>query len=150
MNTRTITISVIMAFVLAACGKSDAPPVPAAQSAAQPDLAAECSKTAAAWFRGAYGEGSKTLEDGRVTQASHQAHYNTERRQCLVRLSADTSAQGDRAAISIVSVHAVGDESVMPGSVVHVGDKLTHCVLEGKTCHSAQEWESLAAPLLRE
>jgi hypothetical protein len=150
MQFRAGVILVALSLLLAACGKTEAPPVPAAQSAARPDLAAECSKTAAAWFKGAYGEGNKTLSDGRTTRASQQAYYNAERKQCVARLTADTSAQDNRAAITAVSVYAMGDKSEVLASVVRVGDRLAYCVVEDKTCQTAQEWESLAAPLMKE
>jgi hypothetical protein len=143
-------IAYLLILSLAACGKSEAPPPPAPKAAATPDFAAECTKTAAAWFKGAYGEGTKTLDDGRVTQASHQAHYNTQRKQCLARLTADTAAKDERPAIATVSVWATGAKPSVIASVVLVRDKLTHCTVEGKKCQSKQEWEAAAGPLMKE
>jgi hypothetical protein len=142
-------MSLAVALLLTACGKSEAPP-PAPKAAAAPDPAAECTKTAAAWFKGAYGEGSKPLDDGRVTQASHQAHYNTQRKQCLARLTADTAAKDERPAVATVSVWATGAKPSVIASVVLVRDKLTHCTVEGKKCQSKQEWEAAAGPLMKE
>jgi hypothetical protein len=143
-------IAYLLILSLAACGKSEAPPPPAPKAAATPDFAAECTTTAAAWFKGAYGEGTKTLDDGRVTQASHQAHYNTQRKQCLARLTADTAAKDERPAIATVSVWTTGAKPSVIASVVLVRDKLTHCTVEGKKCQSKQEWEAAAGPLMKE
>ena len=145
----TWAIPLALIFTLAGCGKTEPPPPPAAP-ATKADPAAECGKTAAGWFKAAYGEGSKALADGRTIKASHQAHYNSKRKQCLVRLSADTAAQDPRPAIGNVSVHVMSDKPVMIASIVHVRDKLTYCVVEGKKCQSVQEWEATAAPLMKE
>jgi hypothetical protein len=150
MKSRAIIV--VVALIIAACGKTEPPPPPAAPAppAAKADPAAECAKAAAAWFKGAYGEGSKTLDDGRVTQASHQAHYNAKRKQCLLRLTADTAAKDKRPAVANVSVHLMGDKKAMLAAVVRVRDKMTYCVVEGKKCQSAQEWDELTAPWMKE
>jgi hypothetical protein len=157
MNTKeqvfgTWAIPLALIFALAACSKTEPPPLPAASAppAAKPDPAAECAKAATAWFKGAYGEGSKTLDDGRTTKAGHQARYNAKRKQCLVRLTADTAAKDPRPAVTNVSLRALGDKNAMLASVVHVRDKLTYCVVEGKKCQTLQEWDALTAPLMTE
>lgn len=150
MNPQSLVISVTLVLGLAACGKTEASPPPPPNAAATPDFAAECTRTAAAWFKGAYGEGSKTLDDGRVTKATHQAHYNAKRKQCLARLTADTAAKDPRPAIATASVWAMGAKPSVIASLVHVRDKLTHCTVDGKKCQSKQEWEAAAGPLMKE
>lgn len=146
------SLAIPFVLAMAACGKTE-PPLPPAASAPPATKvypAAECTKTAAAWFKAAYGEGSKTLADGRVIKASHQPHYNEKRKQCLVRLTADTLAPDKRAPLANVSVHVMGDKPAMIASVVHVREKLTYCVVEGKKCQNVQEWETAAASLMKE
>lgn len=150
MNPQSLVISVTLVLGLAACGKTEASPPPPPNAAATPDFAAECTRTAAAWFKGAYGEGSKTLDDGRVTQASHRAHYNAKRKQCLARLTADTAAKDKRPAIANVSVWAMGAKPSVIAAAVRVGDKLSYCKVEGKKCQSVQEWDAAVAPLMKE
>ena len=142
----------MLMFALAACGKTEPPPPPAASAppAAKADPAADCAKTAAAWFKAAYVEGSKTLDDGRVIKAAYQAHYNAKRKQCLLRLTADTAAKDKRPAVANVSVHLMGDKKAMLASVVQVRDKLSYCVVEGKKCQSVQEWDTLTVPWMKE
>lgn len=143
---------VVVALTINACGKTEPPPPPAAPAppAAKADPAAECTTAAAAWFKGAYGEGSKTLDDGRVVKAAYQAHYNAKRKQCLLRLTADTAAKDKRPAVANASVHVMGDKKAMLASVVRVRDKMTYCVVEGKKCQSAQEWDTLTVPWTKE
>ena len=150
MKPHAIVMSLALTLLLTACGKSEVPPPPAQKATAAPDFAAECTKTAVAWFKGAYGEGSKTLDDGRVTQASHQAHYNTQRKQCLARLTADTAAKDPRPAIATVSLWAMGDKPSVIASVVHVREKMTYCVIDGNKCQTLPEWEAAVAPLMKE
>lgn len=121
-------------------------------AAAAETSAKACEAKAKTWFAGTYGTGTKTFEDGRTSKTSYQAHYNAKRKQCLVRLIADTAAKDPRPAVANVSLRALGDknENAMLASVVHVRDKLTYCVVEGKKCQTLQEWDALTAPLMTE
>lgn len=119
-------------------------------AAAAETAAKACEAKAKAWFAGTYGTGTKTHEDGRTTKASYQARYNTKRKQCLVRLTADAAAKDPRPAVANVSVQALGDKNAMLASVVHVRGKLTYCVVEGKKCQTLQEWDALTAPWMTE
>jgi len=127
--------------------------IPAVGFAADPgkDAPAACAAQAKAWFKDAYGDGKKALKNGRTVQASYVAHYNVRRKQCLVRVTSDTPAQDKSPAVSNVSVREIDTkERKSLVSIVRVGGAMKYCVVEGKKCSAEQDWEKLAAPLMKE
>lgn len=147
MKANRVLLVPVLALVVTACSKTEAPPPPAVTKV---DQQADCVRSAEAWFKAAYGEGSKALADGRTTKASYLAHFNAQRRECLVQLKADTTARDKQPAVSAVSIRAMGDKAAMIASVVHVRDTLAYCVVAGKKCTTLPEWETAAAPLMKE
>ncbi len=112
---------------------------------------AACTNVADVWFKGKFGKGTSTLKNGRATQASFRAHYNAKLKLCLTRLEIQIAASGKSPAIDNITLYE-GDPKAKKsrGAVSRVGEKITHCVLDGKKCATAKEWEALAAPLLKE
>jgi thymidine kinase len=115
------------------------------------DMGAACAERAKAWFKEVHGDGRKTLKDGRAVKVGYEAHYNGKRKQCLVRETSDTPAQGKRPAVSNVTVREIDTKDrYSVASLVRVGGKMKYCVVERKKCQSEQDWEKLAAPLMKE
>lgn len=67
-----------------------------------------------------------------------------------MRLTVDTAAKDEHPAVANLSVGAVGVRFESLASVIHVRDKLTYCVVEGKKCQSLHEWDAAAGPLMKE
>ena len=127
--------------------------IPAVGFAADPgkDAPAACATQAKAWFKEANGDGKKTLKEGRTVEVSHEAHYNAKRKQCLVRAVSDTPAHGQSPALSNITVREIDSkEKKSLASLVRVGGTMKYCVVEGKKCSAEQDWEKLAAPLMKE
>lgn len=140
----------LMALLLAAlsgCGESDKP---APASAAPKEVKADCDTPAKTWFNATYGDDAKRPADARPAKSTFSTHYNPKLKLCLTRLERQIAASGKSPAIDSVTLYE-GDPKAKKsrGAVFRVGDKTTHCVLDGKQCKSAAEWEALVKPLLQ-
>jgi hypothetical protein len=126
-------------------------PVAALAADAGKDTDAACADRARAWFEQTHGDGKKAPKDGRTVTVGYEARYHQKLKQCLVRVTTEMPASGKRPAVSNVTVREVGTKgSAWLASLTRVGGQVKHCVVEGRKCTSEREWETLAAPLMKE
>ena len=112
---------------------------------------AECDAAAKVWFSSNYADGKKVLKSGRSVGASHQVHFNAKRKLCLVRVESNIPAHDKSPALANVAIHNLNaPNQKIIASLIRVRDKATHCVVEGKKCQSAEEWNKLTAPLMQD
>jgi hypothetical protein len=111
---------------------------------------AACTNVAEVRVADAYGEGITTLKNGRTARATYRAHYNADSEQCLIRIETTIAAAGDSPEIVKVTLYE-GDPKANKtrGALFRLGDKVTQCTVGDALCASVEEWELLAAPLLR-
>lgn len=112
---------------------------------------ASCAQQAKVWFEATYGNGAQRPADARPSKSTYRAHYSAKLKLCLTRLENQVAASGKSPAIDSVTLYE-GDPKAKKsrGAVYRVGDKVTHCLVDGKKCASVEEWESLVRPLLKE
>ncbi len=114
------------------------------------DTAASCTQQAKVWFDATYGAGAKRPADTRPAKSTYSTHYSPKLKLCLTRLERQIAASGKSPAIDNITLYE-GDPKAKKsrGAVFRVGNKTTHCVLDGKQCKSAAEWEALVKPMLQ-
>ncbi len=110
-----------------------------------------CTQLAKTWFAAEYGQGAKKPAPARQSKSTYRAQYNTTLKSCLIRLESNIAASGKSPAIFNVTLYEGDPKSKKSrGEVFRIGDKVTHCLVDGKKCASIEEWESLVKPLLKE
>ncbi len=111
---------------------------------------AACATQAKAWFQKEHGTESKAFEDGRARKSAYRSHYSAKLKQCLVLDEMTVTRANGTTALSGRSLFTLeGDRRASLGRVVGPQKPLT-CEMQGKRCESVEEWDKLAAVLMKE
>lgn len=120
-----------------------------AQGAKGPDSEAACAAQAKAWFAKAHPQAQKQVKDLTRT-ASYKARYSVARKQCLVLEDVSVSRAGSKGAARVGRQLFTfsGERRSVLGRLVGP-DPLT-CEMQGKACSNMEEWDKLAAALMKQ